>query len=360
MKRFSCAILVAFVSITTQIHAYELQAPSNGATLRFLPPTKTSSAWSGMPRRDALYHARYQNRPATASYPMTQTAALLPHRTEPIPTPQADETLVGSSTFTPRFQCRDLWDLQVLPDGLIYRPYMASAHECRMAGQWVKDQDWGWLWDVALGSRVGILRYGNDSPSHPEGWQVDMEGAAFPRLQLNRDLDVVSCDYKFGVPVSYARGRHATRFGYYHLSSHLGDEYLIKHPSARRINYSRDCLLLGHSIYFNERKMRVYAEAAWAFQTGEMAKPWEFQFGFEYAPNRPTGLRPQPFFAIGGHLREEVDFGGNLIIQTGFLWQGISGHMLRMGLQYYVGMSDQYEFIDQYENKVGLGIWYDF
>jgi hypothetical protein len=135
---------------------------------------------------------------------------------------------------------------------------------------------------------------------------------------------------------------------------------MIKNPGARRINYSRDCLLLGHSIYFRDRTMRLYAEAAWAFQTGDLTKPWELQFGFEYTKNRPTSLRPEPFFAIGGHLREEVDFGGNLIVQTGLLWQGPTGHMFRMGLQYYVGMSDQYEFIDQYENKIGFGIWYDF
>lgn len=375
MKRFSFAILVAFVHITN-LYAYEPLSPSvNPSMVRLLPSTNGASL-GGLSNLDA---PRYVNRQASGSflqegqiptsvayrtpapasyYPQVAKAGLI---VEPIPGVKSEGgQLVSSSSFTPRFQCRDLWHLQVLPDGLLYRPYMASAHECRIAGQWVEDQNLGCIWDVALGGRVGILRYGNNSESQPEGWQADMEGAAFPRLQLNSDLDVISCDYKFGVPFSYARGRHATKFGYYHLSSHLGDEYLIKHPWTRRINYSRDCLLLGHSIYFHHRKMRVYAEAAWAFQTGDMTKPWEFQFGFEYAPSRATGFRPQPFFAIGGHLREEVDFGGNMIIQAGYLWRGATGHMFRMGLQYYVGMSDQYEFIDQYENKVGFGIWYDF
>ena len=342
MKRFSYAIAVAFVFITTNLHAYEPQTLSQNGMLR-LPPTQSNQGSAG------------------DLYPVTQTAAFVPYEEGAVSQGMSSGGhLVDASSFTPQFRCRDLWHLQVLPDSLLYQPYMASAHEERMAAQWVEDQNWGWIWDVALGGRVGILRYGNASNSQPEGWQVDLGGAAFPRLQLNRDLDVVSCDYKFSLPITYARGRHATRFGYYHLSSHLGDEYMIKNPGARRINYSRDCLMLGHSIYFHERKMRIYAEAAWAFQTGDMTKPWEFQFGFEYAPNGPTGLRPQPFFAIGGHLREEVDFGGNLIVQTGYLWQGDSGHRFRMGLQYYVGMSDQYEFIDQYENKVGFGIWYDF
>ena len=184
MKRFSCAIAIAFVFITINLYAYEPQTLSDGELLR-LPPTKGIQA------------------PATASYQVMETAALFPYGEEPVPRTDSGGRLVGSSSFVPRFQCRDLWHLQVLPDGLMYQPYMASAHEERLAGQWVEDQNLGWIWDVALGGRVGILRYGNDNASQPEGWQVDLGGAAFPRLQLNRDLDVVSCDYKFSLPISY-------------------------------------------------------------------------------------------------------------------------------------------------------------
>lgn len=374
MKRFPFAILVAYALVTANIYAYEPSLSGSNPSMLRLPPAEGGSGdtiiFNGYDTDDSvstylpgsLATNLVQNEPTLGpvSYQQNETDPLYPEMVEPIPESQTGGHLVGSSSFMPQFRCRDLWHLQILPQGLLYQPYMASAHEERMAGQWVEDQNWGWIWDVALGGRVGILRYGNDSASRPEGWQVDLGGAAFPRLQLNHDLDVVSCDYKFSLPISYSRGRHATRFGYYHLSSHLGDEYMIKHPDARRINYSRDCLLLGHSIYFRDRTMRIYAEAAWAFQTGDMTKPWEFQFGFEYAPNHATGTRPEPFFAIGGHLREEVDFGGNMIVQTGLLWQGVSNQRFRIGLQYYVGMSDQYEFIDQYENKVGFGIWYDF
>jgi hypothetical protein len=31
-----------------------------------------------------------------------------------------------------------------------------------------------------------------------------------------------------------------------------------------------------------------------------------------------------------------------------------------MGLQYFAGMSEQYEFYDDYESKIGLGLWYDY
>ena len=39
----------------------------------------------------------------------------------------------------------------------------------------------------------------------------------------------------------------------------------------------------------------------------------------------PTGSAGTPFFAINGHLREEVDFGGDISTQLGWLWRGNIG-----------------------------------
>jgi len=129
------------------------------------------------------------------------------------------------------------WCHQVLPDGLIYRSYLAGVKEPRFAGQWVHDVDHGWLWDITLGGRVGILRYGTTSVDHPEGWQLDIEGAGMPRLDLEqRDRDLIASDFRFGIPLTYGRGSYQTKFGYYHLSSHLGDEYMVRHNTLERRN----------------------------------------------------------------------------------------------------------------------------
>jgi len=241
----------------------------------------------------------------------------------------------------------------------MYTSYLAGVKEPRFAAQWVSERTAGWIWDLALGGRVGIVRYGTCDPLHPQGWQVDMEGAAFPRLDFADEMGLVACDYRFGIPLTHAQGPHHYKIGYYHVSSHLGDEWMIRHPEFTRINYGRDCVVLGYSYYWTPN-LRLYAETAYAFERGERAEPWEFQFGVDYSPAWPTGLRPVPFVAVNGHLREEVDFGGNVVVQSGWQWRGLSGHLLRMGMQCFVGMSDQYEFYDQYESKVGLGLWYDY
>lgn len=251
------------------------------------------------------------------------------------------------------------WHWQLLPDGLIYPSYLAGVKESRFAAQWVHDDDRGWIWDVALGGRVGVARFGTGDPLRPEGWQLDVEGAAFPRLDLDQSLDLISSDFRFGLPLTYGRGRHRAKLAYYHLSSHLGDEFMLRHPGARRINFSRDALVLGYSFYWTN-DLRLYAEAGWAYRTDGGSRPWEFQFGVDYSPARPTGLRPAPFLAVNAHLREEVDYGGNLSVQTGCQWRGDSGDLFRLGMYYFAGKSDQYQFFDQYEDKVGLGLWYDY
>ncbi len=253
----------------------------------------------------------------------------------------------------------DEWKFQVLPDGLIYRSYLAGAKEPRFASQWVYEQNQGWIWDIALGGRVGILRCGTDDARWPQGWQADIEGAAFPRLDLEDERDLMAADFRFGIPLTYGAGRFQTKIGYYHLSSHLGDELMIKHPSVPRINYSRDVIVWGNSFYWT-KDLRLYAEAAYAFYRSGGSEPWEFQFGIDYSPAQPSHWRGAPFVAINGHLREELDFGGNVVVQTGWQWRGVTGHLFRVGMHYYAGASEQFEFFRQYEDKIGLGVWYDY
>lgn len=252
------------------------------------------------------------------------------------------------------------WRWRVLPSGIIYRSYMASVHESRLAGIVFAGTGNRSYLDVALGGRVGILRYGTADELHPQGWQVDMEGAGFPRLALDHNWDVDAADFRFGVPLTYGIDNWQYKFSFYHMSSHLGDEFAIRNPGslAGRINYSRDALVLGAS-WFPQPAWRLYTEADWAFHYDDGSRPWEFQFGVDYAQPGPTGIYGTPFFAVNGHIREAVDFGGNFVVQTGWLWRGPAGHTLRSGFHYFNGKSSQFEFFDTFEQQIGFGIWYD-
>jgi hypothetical protein len=250
---------------------------------------------------------------------------------------------------------------QLAPTGLMYKSYLAGNREPRLAAQLTHERTQGWFWDATVGGRVGLIRYGTDNSLWPQGWQLDAEGAAFPRLDLEHEEDLVACDYRGGLLSTTRQGPVETKFGYYHLSSHLGDEFMIRYPDTlnTRINYVRDSLIAGGAVYLNP-SLRLYGEVGWTFHEDGGAKPWEFQFGADFCSPEPTGIAGAPFFAINAHLRQENDFGGNFTVQTGWQWRGRDGHLARVGMQYFNGLSDQYQFFNTFEESLSFGLWYDY
>jgi hypothetical protein len=257
--------------------------------------------------------------------------------------------------------CEEPWVGQLLPRGLIYRSYLAGRREPRFAFSSLKQTNFGDVWEAVLGARVGIFRYGTTNPIQPEGWEIDLEGASFSRLSPDiGPQDLIANDYRFGLPLTYGRGRWQFKLAYWHLSSHLGDEFLIRYPDFERINYVRNAFVFG-TAWEPALNLRLYGEVGWAYHTNGGAKPWETQFGIEYRPGYPTGLRGAPFLAVNSHLLEDNDWSGNFVAQMGWAWRsGWGGQLLRTGVEYVNGTATQYAFQGQWEQQIGWGIWYDF
>jgi hypothetical protein len=283
---------------------------------------------------------------------------------EPLPsqppiTSYADPAWDGQPVILP--DAYGPWCWQMLPDGLIYHSYWAGVREPRLGGVLQHIQGGDSFIDGNVGGRVGLIRYGTTNAIFPQGWQLDVEAAAILRLTLDQIRDFESADYRVGIPLTYGIENWQFKLEVYHLSSHMGDEFAIANPGAlaTRINYVRDEIVFGTSWY-PIPACRLYGEAGWAFNVDGGAEPWETQFGVELAKPGPTGFHGTPFFAVNGHLREEVDWGGDVSSQLGWLWRGNSGKVLRLGLHYYNGKSSQYQFFNQSEEQIGVGMWYDF
>ncbi len=252
------------------------------------------------------------------------------------------------------------WGWTVLPTDLLYTSYLAGPKEPRMALAILHERDIGWQMELEAGARVGILRYGSLNDNVLEGWQLDVEGAGPPRLNMEEEMDLDATDFRVGVPLTWRRGAYQAKFAYYHTSAHVGDEYIERNPGFQRINYVRDAFVLGGG-YFPDPDLRLYAEIGYAFNTDGGAQPWELQFGVEFSPVEHSGIFGAPFWAINGYLREEVNWGGNVNIMVGWQWRGDrNNHLFRIGLQYLDGKTMQYAFFNNSEQFVGFGTWYDF
>lgn len=251
-------------------------------------------------------------------------------------------------------------DWHLLPDGLLWHSYLAGPQEPRISTVLFHTEDDGIFWDATLGGRVGLLRYGTPGAKDPQGWQWDLEGAVITRLDLLHAEDVESADYRFGTEITYANGPWAMKFGYFHISSHVGDEYLIRNPGFERINYVTESWIIGGS-YRPVDSVRLYGEFANAFRASGGARRYQFQTGAEYtpAPKLPRGLAP--FAAVNLNFRQAVDYDVSTTAQLGWSYVGAeSDRRLRFGLQVGDGPTSQFSFFRRRETYAGFGVWFDY
>ena len=251
---------------------------------------------------------------------------------------------------------------QMLPNGLLYRTYIAGEKEARMQlVPYYDTKSKRKIWEAVLGGRAGLIRLSDPSITNSDAFQLDLEGAVFARVLPDEPSAMLEgSDYRVGLYGTWKFDRLSYRAGYYHISAHVGDEYLLANPMFNRINYVRDSLLAGTTYELNDVS-RIYGEIGYALGIEGGAKPLEFQFGAEYTPLPTSQFTGAPFAAVNTHLREDFDFNGGVNVVAGWGWQGEhSKRRLRLGLNYYNGPSLQYEFFDRWENLVGGGIWLDY
>ena len=275
-----------------------------------------------------------------------------------------DPWLVGASApqvdrvFEVEPSIADGW--QVLPEGLMYRSYLAGEKEPRFQFVPLVEKNRGLIWEAALGGRAGLLRYGTVDAVDPQGWQFDIEGAVLARVDPEEESDLEAADFRAGFLSTWRFGSDAFKAGYYHLSSHVGDEFLIKNPGFQRLNYVRDSLIFGWTHDWTP-DFQLYGEVAYAFNAEDGAEPWEFQYGLQYNPVAPTGTFGAPFAGFNVHTRQDFDWETGYNLVGGCQWRGAaSNHTLRLGLQFYNGPSIQYSFVNRNETLIGGGLWFDY
>ena len=249
------------------------------------------------------------------------------------------------------------WSWQILPNGLMYKSYLAGDREPRFGTQFVHERNQGWLWDSTLGGRVGLFRYGTDNDFWPQGWQLDIEGAAFPRLELDK-TGTWFRSISARRPLTTRQGPWEMKFGYYHLLLSYR-----RRVSARQSRLSPDQLRardadLGWRC-ISIPSLRLYWETGWAFQVeGAPSRGSSSSAPISARTSRPAPrravLRHQRPPAPGEQFQRQHDRADRLAVR------GRTGHLFRMGMQYFNGMSDQAQFYNTFEEQIGVGLWYDF
>jgi hypothetical protein len=263
------------------------------------------------------------------------------------------------------------WGEWMPEDPPLWRPFLADPRAAVYSAAWRFN-------DNALEKNTIPVSFADYFPAYrwhcvwPYGgdMEIGLEGGVWAVFDpLHESSPLMDADYYVGVPIVYACDNWAFRLRGYHISTHLGDEFLLNHPGFDRRNPSAEYIdLFGH-YYFGDL-VRVYAGIGFIMHQDHsfpMKKFFSavgfeiraFQFGYF---NERQQLYGTPYFAL--HARGSRDFKHHLdsTFALGYEWGKLNclQRRLRVFLQYHDGYSIDGQFSRHASNYFAIGASYGF
>ncbi|MDB2613610.1 DUF1207 domain-containing protein [Chlamydiales bacterium] len=223
--------------------------------------------------------------------------------------------------------------------------------------------------DVSYFDTAPIYRWFNAFFSGDQ-LQLDLDGALWAIFQpMKPSSPLVNADYYGGISLNYSYKCWSFRLRGFHISSHIGDEFLIDHPDFDRKNPSAEYIDLIASYNVCD-DLRFYAGAGYiphsdptfavrslyAQGGAELYLPW---FRFISFCNMLEG---RPFFAMNFALWENNEWDLDQTYVIGYEVGKLYGleRKLRLYAEYHDGFSCEGQFCKYRTSYVSLRVSYGF
>lgn len=259
-----------------------------------------------------------------------------------------------------------------LPEGPpLYRPMVADPRQVCFGV--------GWRWNdqvldkniipVTFGDNLALYQWGNVFFRCDE-LRIEVEGAVWATFApLRESSPLMNADYYGAGVITYAIGDWAFRLRGYHISSHLGDEFLLNHPGFDRKNPSAEYIDLfaswemtddirvyggiGYIVHQDEtfRNHRFYAEGGGEVRLFEMA--WVRQCDKLYGV---------PFFGFFWRYSPDFKQHVDMTYALGYEFGKFCGlyRRLRLFVEYHDGYSVEGQFAHFPTNYLSINATYGF
>ncbi|TAL80400.1 MAG: DUF1207 domain-containing protein [Bacteroidetes bacterium] len=192
-------------------------------------------------------------------------------------------------------------------------------------------------------------------------WEVNFGAADFSQFELNQKGDgtylagFLNNDFKISGDFSLKKNNHILRFRVFHLSSHLGDDYILRNniilPNDKSKNYEQADLTY----------LRLMEDNYWYAGLGEIytkyvfRKRLSFQGGglLNFGKSKPVNL----FTTLNVKLLAENIFDPDIRTAFGVSFNRECESMIRIWMEYYTGQLPYSTLKYGRVNWLGLAMW---
>jgi hypothetical protein len=257
----------------------------------------------------------------------------------------------------------DTSQFRLLPNKDLFAPLVAEPREAQFSARYERynKEFEGELENfnacvVSFGDYLPVFEY-----EFKDGdiFQFSVDGVMYALFNLDTpSWDLINTDYMFGFNTSYQIDKKWTaRLRFFHVSSHLGDEYVLDNPDVERKNSSYEDLEL--LLAYSPGKWRFYGGGAYVVRTNSLVNldPWRARAGVEYRYPLETPDMDL-LVAVNMDAKERTNWKISRSLMAGVVFLKSEAREVRFMSNYFRGSSVQGQFFEDTLEYFGLGFYF--
>ncbi len=209
---------------------------------------------------------------------------------------------------------------------------------------------------VSFGDYLPVFEYEFEKG---DTFQFSVDGVMYALFNLDTpSWDLINTDYMFGFNGSYRFSENwTTRLRLFHVSSHLGDEFVLDNPDIERKNSSYEDL--EFMLAYSPGHWRLYGGGAYVVRSNSLINldPWRARIGVEY--RYPLGTPDMDLlFAVHLDAKERTNWRIARSLMAGLVFLKSDAREVRFMTNYYRGSSVQGQFFEETLEYFGFGFYF--
>ncbi len=259
-----------------------------------------------------------------------------------------------------RNSCAAESHLELFPRTRLFPVRAADPAEFSFSAQYVgarKGPLIGYLFGLGTPLPLAQLQWaGREKAREPLALEVGLEAGARLLIDDGANFPLQVADFEAGLPLDCHAGPFVARLRVAHESSHLGDDYIRRHPEANTGRFNRESVaVLGA---YRGGRTQLYAGGSYFFHRNPSMAAEGIQWGGEVAGPRLWRARLGTYAAADFRARGEVGYDLDVHLQAGVALRALAGRDLRLAFRYTNGHSPFGQFFRERIEWLGLGLFY--